>query len=266
VAAKLPELAVILSLIMLGQRFSGYENAPLGYLLVAIGIIALLIWLHSIYGHYSKKEGGPKHIGKFRLAATWITAVILLGFVVYPWTANLRSTRAGRFSASVEHMWNTYPETDFWLFDAPTICDAPVAIFFQVTNLQPVPSMLARFDVEVKTMQDQWMKLEYMTNYEKVYFGGNLNHVYPITATFLDRLIKDHNLPPHEVLRGWMFFWAPPGVVSQLLPEVRITIADVFGVYWASGPLRAVRTSVQEVGCTIAGPFEDLTGLTRCAR
>jgi hypothetical protein len=89
---KLPEFAVILSIIMLGQRFSGYENRPLGYLLVLIGAVALIRWIHSVYIHYSTKEGVPARLARFRIVATWATAVILFAFVAYPWftsSANL---------------------------------------------------------------------------------------------------------------------------------------------------------------------------------
>lgn len=87
-ATKLPELAVILAIITLGQRFSGYENHPLGYLLVAVGILALLIWLYSVFKHYSNKDDVPKqHAGKLRIGGTWLAAAILVGFIAYPWIA-----------------------------------------------------------------------------------------------------------------------------------------------------------------------------------
>ncbi len=89
--AKLPEIAVIISVIMLGQRFSGYENRPLGYLLVTIGIVAAIAWLHSIYGYYSRKDGIPASVGKLRLIATWVSAAVLLGFVIYPWIVSSRA-------------------------------------------------------------------------------------------------------------------------------------------------------------------------------
>ena len=84
VGTKLPEIAVILSVIMLGQRFSGYENRPLGYLLVCIGVIAGIWWIHSTYRLLSQKEGAPKSIGKFRRVLTWVSAAVLVGFVIYP--------------------------------------------------------------------------------------------------------------------------------------------------------------------------------------
>jgi len=88
-ATKLPELAVILSIITLGQRFSGYENRPLGYLLAVIGIIAGIAWIYSVIGHLSAKESVPKeHAGKLRVSATWVTALIFAGFVAYPWLFN----------------------------------------------------------------------------------------------------------------------------------------------------------------------------------
>ncbi len=84
-ATKLPELAVILSVIVLGRRFSESGNHRLAYLLLDIGVIGGIWWIHSVYRHYTKKDRVPKSVGKLRFDLTWATASVLVTFVIYPW-------------------------------------------------------------------------------------------------------------------------------------------------------------------------------------
>ena len=77
---KLPEIALILSVFVLGLRFSD-RNHPLDYLLMGIWVIAGIWWIHS---HYGKKASARKRVGKFRLELTWAAAVVLVTFAIYP--------------------------------------------------------------------------------------------------------------------------------------------------------------------------------------
>ncbi len=84
-ATKLPEMAVILSVIVLGQRFSRSGNHTLGYLLLGLAMIVGIWWVHSVYSHYSKRENVRKSVRQLRLDLTWGTASVLVTFVIYPW-------------------------------------------------------------------------------------------------------------------------------------------------------------------------------------
>jgi len=64
---KLPEIAVIISAIVLGLQLSGAGYRSWGYSLVGIGVAAAIWWIHS---HYKKKVRVPKRVGKLRVELT----------------------------------------------------------------------------------------------------------------------------------------------------------------------------------------------------
>ena len=67
-ATKLPELAVLLSLLTLGQRYTGYENRPLGYLIMAIALVGVVFWFRPLVGLAADHDRIPKqHSGKVRI-------------------------------------------------------------------------------------------------------------------------------------------------------------------------------------------------------
>jgi hypothetical protein len=83
---KLAELAIVVSLVTLSQRLVGYENKPLGYLLLVIALIAAIFWLRDLIGEFAaKKHNDPKTIGRTRKTATIIAGAALICFVAYPW-------------------------------------------------------------------------------------------------------------------------------------------------------------------------------------
>ena len=78
---KAPEIAVILSVFVIGLRLYGDRSHPLSYLLLGIWLIAGMWWIHS---RYDKKEPTRKRIGRFRLELTWATASVLVTFAIFP--------------------------------------------------------------------------------------------------------------------------------------------------------------------------------------
>ena len=64
---KLPEIAVILGVIVLGLQLSRSANRSLGYSLVGLGAITGIWW---IYNHYRKKVRVPRRVGKLRVELT----------------------------------------------------------------------------------------------------------------------------------------------------------------------------------------------------
>jgi hypothetical protein len=95
-ATKLPEMAVILSVIVLGQRFSKNGNHTLGYLLLGIGMVVGIWWVHSIYSHSSKTGSVRKRVRQTRLDLTWFTASVLVTFVIYPWIVKPESQQSAQ--------------------------------------------------------------------------------------------------------------------------------------------------------------------------
>jgi hypothetical protein len=59
---KVPEIAVILSVIALGRRLSNYGNPLLGYLLLGIGVIGGIWWIHSLYTDNRRQK-----VGRYRM-------------------------------------------------------------------------------------------------------------------------------------------------------------------------------------------------------
>lgn len=86
---KLAELAIVVSLITLSQRLTGYENKPLGYFLLILAALGTIHWLWVSFGDFVAGTGlvskKPAKIGPIRTILTTISAVILVGFVAWPW-------------------------------------------------------------------------------------------------------------------------------------------------------------------------------------
>jgi hypothetical protein len=80
---KLAELAIVVSLLTLSQRLVGYENKPLGFLLLVIAVIAAIWWLWREFA--AKRLSDSKNTGRARKTATIIAAAILICVVAYPW-------------------------------------------------------------------------------------------------------------------------------------------------------------------------------------
>jgi len=78
---KLPEIAVILGVIVLGLQLSRSANRSLGYSLVGLGAITGIWW---IYNHYRKKVRVPRRVGKLRVELTWATAAVVITFAILP--------------------------------------------------------------------------------------------------------------------------------------------------------------------------------------
>jgi len=89
-------MAVILSVIVLGQRFSRSGNHTLGYLLLGIGMAVGIWWIHSVYSHYSKGGSVRKRVRQTRLELTWATASVLVTFVIYPWIVKPESQQSAQ--------------------------------------------------------------------------------------------------------------------------------------------------------------------------
>ena len=87
----LAELAIVVSLLTLSQRLIGYQNKPLGYLLIVIAVVAAIFWLYELFGRLIKKlrkEASDSESSKLRTLITVIASVVLIGFVAYPWIAD----------------------------------------------------------------------------------------------------------------------------------------------------------------------------------
>src|ERR1700750_2460431 len=95
-ATKFPEMAVILSVIVLGQRFSSSGNHTLGYFLLGIGMILGIWWVHSVYSHYSNSGSVRKRVRQTRLDLTWATASVLVTFVIYPWIVKPKAQQSAQ--------------------------------------------------------------------------------------------------------------------------------------------------------------------------
>lgn len=98
---KLAELAIVVSLITLSQRLTGYENKPLGYALLVIAIVAALYWIYELFGDIAQRKHSSgdgvvdqKKIGRFRKIATSIVGAALVCLVAYPWIIPSRASTA----------------------------------------------------------------------------------------------------------------------------------------------------------------------------
>ena len=97
---KLAELAIVVSLITLSQRLIGYENKPLGFLLLFVALLASIIWIYQSINDFQKRRQSltsgtlvPSERLRTKLL-TSVSAVVLLGFVAYPWIATPRVSTA----------------------------------------------------------------------------------------------------------------------------------------------------------------------------
>ncbi|HEY4364469.1 MAG TPA: hypothetical protein VGN17_26120 [Bryobacteraceae bacterium] len=85
---KLAELAIVATLLTLGQRLTGYENKPLGYFLFVLAAAALGHWVWNFYR--GDKDSEPS---RGRKIATVALATILIGCVGYPWVVGAGASK-----------------------------------------------------------------------------------------------------------------------------------------------------------------------------
>ncbi len=103
---RIPEFAVILAMLTLSQRYTGYENKALGYILGLIALACFVLWVNTFIGEFFRKqfpewrwtanrEGSTLsklvHAGRARTAITWLVCIALMGVVAYPWFATPRA-------------------------------------------------------------------------------------------------------------------------------------------------------------------------------
>ena len=114
---KVPEIAVILSVIALGRRLSNYGNPLLGYLLLGVAVLAGIWWIHSLYSHNTRQK-----VGKYRVDLTWATASVLLTLIIYPCYPQLqRPIQQAAQPISMRTMGPSIPATTL----IPQIANAP---------------------------------------------------------------------------------------------------------------------------------------------
>jgi hypothetical protein len=251
-------------------QVSGYQNVPLAVILTILCVSALLYWTAT---HESAKRWGVGLYARYGArypTMTLLVAIIsgaLIGGMIgggsYIFFKNLygqekstsRIAEIQPFSVDIETTLFA-PSRDkacgFYLvypsLHGETISPANAAIFLRLINLQSVPSMISKYGVEIK-INDRWEKaLKLDTRVAVIYvaFGG-LNKAIPLREDTLlfDRFLSNHNLQPREVIRGWVLIEYPKSA-GQVKPEFRVTVSDVAGASYVSGPLMSKADSTND--------------------
>jgi len=167
------------------------------------------------------------------------------------------------FSVRIETLVNrTYQ--DWWTVNGNVqVCQVNLLGFVRIVNLQPVPAMLDRFDVEVRTQDGRWVKLYRMPTQGLTVYGGRLGAAHPIQADFLDRLMIDHTLEANSgALRGWVLFDYPAGEDFKMFTNrLRATVSDFAGKRYVIDPLAPALSSVQVIQYKLLPETMNLAGI-----
>jgi hypothetical protein len=121
--------------------------------------------------------------------------------------------------------------------------------------------MIDRFDTEVKTTDNRWVKLWRMDTVGwKPFSETKLPNIFtPIDAMFIDRQIIGQTMPPKGVARGWVFYDYPesadPATSTRTL---RVTVEDFSGNMFVADPVPSISSTVQDMQYAITGKSQDL--------
>lgn len=187
-------------------------------------------------------------IGYFICAV--VGAIMLCG---YWWFAGKMFRTSDPFSVEVQ-MWSGRVANDphgigLWVIGnnlkgEKIAFHADIAVFLQTVNLQAFISQISSYNIKVK-IRGGWVKTKRIdTRIGEICFvppGGDFRNAYPLKPdTFFDHIISDHNMQPHETIRGWVLLKYPKGtelVIGPEKPEFRVFLKDSAGTSFDSGTL-----------------------------
>jgi hypothetical protein len=257
-----------------------------GFLLVGIGMPYLidrvvgLFWAILIsvscvviggvflwFGH-RQKENRPHRkrweMTAFGAALSTLIVLITFGFTRLaknnessPNDDNGSKTIKPAFAVRAEHIID---EKLPWFWSVPNstvACPAPIAIYLDVTNLQPIPSVIDKLQVEMRSHSGAWVPLPRLNTLDPIiYAGPKMEMMLRVETQFLDRLLQSHNLASHETVRGWALFDRP---IEESVFAIRVKMSDFAGISYTSDAFIPERGNVQDVSIKLKAPPLDLS-------
>jgi hypothetical protein len=265
------------------------ENHYREYIVAGVGAIAeylslrygigWLAWLAALFfwlaiADYSKKYSGWKRSGLCFLSAaimvfvTYFLTTAKASILTEPKALSVPTapppvvaSDGGAYSVGIETYMVDFPTGFLWTFPnhRETLCAVPIGLFIHITNKQPIPAMISRFDVEI-LKAGVWEQTGHV-NPTDVYFGTRQSYLRSIKADFFDELVRNKNVSSGETIRGWLLLTVlrtSSQKTRETDPQFRIVVADFGGATYTTKPLRSVQESEQPVSFVIFEP-EDLS-------
>jgi len=242
--------------------------------LVSLGTAFAVCW---IYDCVNSRSLAPR-----TMILAYIGATILIDVGIYAGYRTLKdwaNPNASNVSAAffVTKTWQNWsgPSTPFGWFVSEyhpglkRVERFDGASMVELTNLRPIPMMIASYLIVVQLPSGQWVAVETCRlgspGNGKTYVGDDPKKVRGIKYQTFDAAIENKSIGPNETIRGWVIFkdW-PMGSLRFELRDMTGTLsAEPFSPSIAQdfSPEGGAARPTQPVNAELSDRFEDISGL-----